>query len=78
VPLVARVGAYRFFFYSNENDEPPHIHIQRDRKLAKFWLLEISLADSKRFGGHELREIERMVVDRRDMFLEAWYEFFSG
>jgi hypothetical protein len=64
-------GAYRFFFYSNENDEPPHIQVQRDRQLAKFWLLNVSLADSTRFGGHELREMERMVVKRRDMFLEA-------
>jgi hypothetical protein len=78
VPVIARVGGYRFFFYSNENDEPPHVHVQRERKLAKFWLREVSLAASKRFVAHELSEIERLVVDRREQFLEAWNEFFGS
>ncbi len=38
MPTVLRIGAYRFFFYSNESGEPRHIHIQRERMLAKFWL----------------------------------------
>jgi hypothetical protein len=78
VPVIARVGPYRFFFYSNENDEPPHVHVQRERKLAKFWLDEVSLVESKRFAAHELREIEQIVVERRTAFLEAWHEFFGS
>ena len=74
VPDVARVGAYRFFFYSNERDEPPHIHVRRERKVAKFWLGDVSLAKSRRFAAHELRELERIVVERRQEFLRAWYE----
>ncbi|MBT6700702.1 MAG: DUF4160 domain-containing protein, partial [Gammaproteobacteria bacterium] len=31
MPVVIRIGPYRFFFYSNENSEPAHIHIQRER-----------------------------------------------
>jgi hypothetical protein len=38
MPNILRVGPYRFFIYSNEGDEPPHVHVRRDRKLAKFWL----------------------------------------
>lgn len=76
MPVIARVGPYRFFFYSNENDEPPHVHVQRERMLAKFWLEEVSLAESKRFVAHELREMERIVLQRRVEFLEAWHEFF--
>ena len=64
--------------YSNENDEPPHVHVQREQKLAKFWLGEVTLAESKRFAAHELREMERIVVERRTQFLEAWNEFFGS
>ena len=78
VPDVARVGAYRFFFYSNERDEPPHIHVRRERKVAKFWLVEVSLAKSRGFAAHELRELERIVVERRDEFLRAWHEHNPG
>lgn len=74
MPDVARVGAYRFFFYSNERDEPPPIHVRRERKVAKFWLGDVSLAKSRGFAAHELRELERMVVERRQQFLKAWNE----
>jgi len=47
MPTVLSIGPLRFFFYSNEGDEPPHIHVQRDRSLAKFWLTSIRLASSK-------------------------------
>src|SRR5688572_3522127 len=44
MPTVARIGPYRFFFYGNEGTEPPHIHVQRERRLAKFWLDPVLLA----------------------------------
>ena len=78
MPNVARVGPYRVFFYSNEGDEPPHVHVEREGRSAKFWLDPVGIASS---GGHsipELRRIERMVRDHRDMYLESWREFFWG
>jgi hypothetical protein len=72
------VGPFRFFFYSNEDGEPPHVHVQQDRKLAKFWLEPVSLASSVRFAAHELARLERLIVERREQFLEAWNEFFGG
>jgi hypothetical protein len=38
MPVGLRIGPYSFLFYSLENDEPPHIHVRRDRNIAKFWL----------------------------------------
>jgi hypothetical protein len=38
-----RFGPYRAFFYSNEGLEPLHVHIERDGKVAKFWLDPIKL-----------------------------------
>ena len=38
MPDVLRIGPYRFYFWSRENQEPPHIHVKRDRALAKFWI----------------------------------------
>lgn len=71
MPTILRIGPYRFYFYSNEKGEPPHIHVQRERFLAKFWLNPVSLAGSKRFSSHELRAIQRHVEDNRDKLLEA-------
>lgn len=76
-PTVRRIGPYRFFFYSNEGGEPPHIHVQRDRQVAKYWLDPVRLARSGRFAAHELHEAEALVRDNETEFLEAWHEFFS-
>lgn len=78
MPKVAQIGPYRFFFYSNEGNEPPHIHVKSERKLAKFWLGPVELARSKRFAAHELREIESIVVENREMFLHAWNDHFNS
>lgn len=73
-----RIGSYRFFFYSNEVNEPPHIHIQFDEKLAKFWLEPIALAGSTRFAAHELRRLSQLVEAHRNSLLDAWNEYFSN
>ena len=44
MPTVMRIGPYRFFFYSNENDEPRHVHVRAGDDEAKFWLESLSLA----------------------------------
>jgi len=36
MPTVLRLGPYRFFFYAGDADEPPHVHVERDRNTAKF------------------------------------------
>ncbi len=78
MPTILRIGPYRFFFYSNENGEPAHIHIQRERMLAKFWLNPVMLASSIRFSSKELRRLEQLVIENRYTFLEAWNEYFSS
>lgn len=78
MPTILRIGAYRFFFYSNEFGEPAHIHIQRDNMLAKFWLKPIALASSTRFSPKELRKLKLLVIENNETLLEAWNEYFSG
>ena len=66
------------YFFDNKHHKLPHIHVQRERFLAKFWLSPVALAGSKRFSSHELRAIQRHVEDNRDIFLEAWNEHISS
>jgi len=71
------IGYVPVFFYSNENGEPAHIHIQKDTMLAKFWLKPVALASSIRFSSKELRKLECLVIENRDKLLEEWNEYFS-
>jgi len=77
MPTVLRIGPYRFFFYSNENGEPPHIHIQRESMLAKFWLNPVALASSVRFSAKELRKLEALVSEHKETIMVSWNEYFS-
>lgn len=78
VPTVLRSGPYRLYFYSNERDEPPHIHVDRDRQSAKFWLGPISAASNFGFSARELGIIEAIVLGNEDSLLEAWNEFHGA
>lgn len=78
MPTILRIGAYRFFFYSNENGEPLHIHVQRDNKLAKFWLKPVLMSSSIGFSSFELRRISKIVVQHKEELLEAWDEYFRN
>ena len=78
MPTILRIGPYRFYFYSNEQGEPAHIHIQREQMLAKFWLKPVMLASSTRFSPQELRKLEALVTENNSALLEAWNEYFSG
>lgn len=49
MPTVLREGPYRFFFSSLDYGEPPHIHVRRENKVAKFWLDPVTL--QKAGGG---------------------------
>jgi hypothetical protein len=53
MPTVLRIDGYRFFFYSLENGEPPHVHIEAGENVAKYWLYPVELAMS---GGFRSRE----------------------
>lgn len=78
MPTVIKIGPFRFFFYSNENGEPAHIHIQRERMLAKFCLKPVALASSTRFSPKELRKLETLVIENRETILEAWNEHLGS
>jgi hypothetical protein len=77
LPTVLRVGRFRFFFFSNEGEEPPHVHVKAAEHEAKFWLLPVELAANYGFKGPDLREIRELVEEHADEFMEAWNEHFS-
>lgn len=78
VPTVMRVRGYRFFFYSNEGSEPPHVHVEHSGMTAKFWLSPVRSGSRSRFSDEELLFLQRFVTQQRDRFEEAWREHFGG
>jgi hypothetical protein len=65
------------FFYAGDGVEPPHVHVERESKEAKFWLEPVRLAFNRGFGASELIKISRLVEEHHDIILKAWYDYFG-
>jgi len=78
MPTVLRVGPYRFFFYASDRDEPPHIHVERDVKVAKVWLRPVRLERSGGFSRREINRIQKLVEENVEALLRIWNEYFEG
>ncbi|MBE9139595.1 DUF4160 domain-containing protein [Nodosilinea sp. LEGE 07088] len=78
MPTILQVGPYSFIFFSSDRGEPAHIHVKRDRQLAKFWLDSVSLAKNRGFKDHELNDISQLVEEHEQTLLEAWHDYFDA
>ena len=77
MPTVLREGPYRIYFYSHDFVEPPHVHVDRDDRSAKFWLGPVSLTRNLGFGAAELRDVQRLVAMHETSLLETWHAYFG-
>jgi hypothetical protein len=78
MPTIARRGPFRVFFYSADCGEPAHVHVERDVRVAKVWLHDLTIARSGGFPAPELGRIMQMVRDGRSEFQEVWNEHCGG
>jgi hypothetical protein len=77
MPTILVIGPYRFYFYSHEPNEPPHIHVDRESCSAKFWLKKVSLANNVGFSSKELNKLHELVNDYQKQFLDKWHAHFG-
>jgi len=78
MPTILRIGPYRFFFYTGDRDEPEHIHVERDDKIAKFWLNPIRLQSSRGFSRKEIRQMQQIIHENQIQFIKGWNEYFGN
>ena len=75
MPIVLRVNGYIFWFYSNENNEPVHIHIRKGGATAKYWLTpEIEEEYSYGFKVKERRDIKTIIEKNLNFLIKKWNE----
>ncbi len=79
MPTILLVMGWRFFFYSNEENEPIHIHYQKAEKECKYWL------DTKNFGlkeafsynmnSKEKRQVKKIIFEYFEYIEREWTDF---
>jgi hypothetical protein len=74
MPTVLRVDGYRFFFFSNEGTEPPHVHVEKGDATGKWWLNPIQVAGTAGFKPPQIKKIHTLLLQNRAFLLERWNE----
>ena len=78
MPTVLFTNGFRFYFYSNENDEPMHIHVEKGDGNGKIWLEPvIAIAYMHNFSTKEINQIIGIVGREIVTLRNKWNEFFS-
>lgn len=76
-PTVLRVGPFRLFFFSRE-EERPHVHVAHPDGEAKFWLdPEVALAAVVGLSSRQTAEAEAIVRRHEEEIRHAWTRHFG-
>ncbi len=77
MPEVFRKEGYVFFFYSNENREPIHVHVRRAGGSAKFWMEPVELDFASGLKTAEITRAEQLVIEHAELIRSKWHEAFG-
>lgn len=78
MPTVLLVNGFRFFFYSNENNKPAHVHVTKGNANGKIWLEPVLyIAYMHSFTNGEQENILEIVTSNYEQLKKKWYEYFD-
>ena len=67
MPTILEISGWKLFFYSNEANEPMHIHTRKAGAECKFWIdpenYNISEAYAYGLKARDKREIRKIIFD---------------
>jgi len=79
-----KIGGYVIFFWSNENDEPIHVHIAEgspSENATKIWLTReggcISANNNSRISQRELNHLLKIIQTEYEDICAKWKLFFD-
>ena len=81
MPTIIYIYGWRLFFYSNEGNEPIHIHAEKADMECKFWFLEeeieIKEAYAYNLNQKDRKEIKKIIYQHFDLIVDSWYKYFE-
>ncbi len=76
MPTIVIEG-YSFRFYSSDRFEPAHVHVLKDRRVAKIWLDPVRLEHNRGYNRIQMNAILALTIEHRARLMGAWNEYFS-
>jgi hypothetical protein len=78
MPRVLSIKGYEFFFYSNEGNEPMHVHVGKAGGIGKIWLEpDVEVNYMYYFTRKEKKEIMILVHEHLEFLKKSWNEYFK-
>ena len=81
MPSVLRESGWRLFFYSNEGEEPVHVHARKGSMECKFLIMkedyDIQEVWSNGLTMSGRREIRRIILKNFESIIKRWEELFN-
>lgn len=77
MPTILRILGFRFFFYSNEGNEPPHIHVEKAEAYGKYWIDPVKKVYMNGFSPRDERKVEMIIKEQQEFFKRKWHEYFG-
>jgi len=74
MPEIFRKLGFVFFFYSNEGQEPIHVHVRKAGGFAKFWIEPVDLEFSQGMKVSEIRKAEELIEEHIEIIKLKWNE----
>jgi hypothetical protein len=74
---------YNIFFWSNENNEPLHVHVSKGSQMenaTKFLITRdnIELVHNKsKIAKNDLKKIQKYLWVNRDTIIARWFQHFG-
>lgn len=82
MPTILYIDGWRFFFYSNERNEPIHIHCKKAEKEGKYWLdrdnFDVMESFSFQMNNKDKRIVKKIIFEYFELIEKAWDEFQEG
>lgn len=82
MPTILEILGWRLFFYSNERNEPMHIHARKGNAECKYWInvnsYDLKEAFSNGLKVKDKREVRKIIFDHFDYIVEQWDKFQKG
>lgn len=78
MPTILRQDGFRFFFYSNEGNEPIHIHVKKGDGEGEVWLEpNIEVDYLLGFTPREQRKLLSIIDNNIETIRNSWNDYFN-
>lgn len=79
MPTILMILGWRIHFYTNESNEPIHVHCRKGDAEAKYWLdvatFEVIEAQAYNMSPADRRTARKIIFEHFDYIVSQWNEF---